>query len=44
MFEENLLILSAFRRCSLQQCDPQKAWSGLLLELAYHVVPDSPLM
>lgn len=44
MFEENLLILSAFRSCSLQQCDPQKAWSGLLLKLAYHVVPDSPLM
>lgn len=36
--------MSAFRSYSLQQCDPQKAWSGLLLELAYHVVPDSPLM
>lgn len=34
----------AFRSYSLQQCDPQKAWSGLLLELPYHVVPDSPLM
>lgn len=44
MFEENLLILSAFRSSSLQQPHPQKACSNLLHELAYHVVPDSPLM
>lgn len=43
MFEENL-ILSAFRSSPLQQRHPQKAWSRLLHKLAYHVVPDSPLM